>query len=157
MSPELDQWKPGEHNGTFRGNNLAFVTARAAIEHYWTDDAFAQSVQKKGEYIRQRFEAINNQYAHGQFELRGRGMMRGLACDSGERAAAICAAAFERGLIIETSGADDEVVKTLCPLTISDANLRRGLDILEAAFAEACVDMKVDADDSDAQRDAEAA
>ncbi|MEZ5395739.1 MAG: aminotransferase class III-fold pyridoxal phosphate-dependent enzyme [Bryobacterales bacterium] len=31
LKPELDQWKPGEHNGTFRGHNLAFVTAAAAI------------------------------------------------------------------------------------------------------------------------------
>src|SRR5699024_4563060 len=29
---DLDVWKPGEHNGTFRGNNPAFVTATAALE-----------------------------------------------------------------------------------------------------------------------------
>lgn len=42
IKPELDQWKPGEHNGTFRGNNLAFVTAKAAIENYWADDEFSK-------------------------------------------------------------------------------------------------------------------
>lgn len=35
MKPELDQWKPGEHNGTFRGNNPAFITAKAALDNYW--------------------------------------------------------------------------------------------------------------------------
>jgi diaminobutyrate-2-oxoglutarate transaminase len=37
IRPDLDEWMPGEHNGTFRGNNHAFVTAAAAIEHFWKD------------------------------------------------------------------------------------------------------------------------
>ena len=51
FSPELDQWKPGEHNGTFRGNNFAFVTAKAAIDTYWADDSFAKEVQMKARNI----------------------------------------------------------------------------------------------------------
>jgi len=47
MRPELDEWKPGEHNGTFRGNNLAFVTAKVAIETYWKDDAFEKESNVK--------------------------------------------------------------------------------------------------------------
>lgn len=144
MRPELDLWKPGEHNGTFRGNNLAFVTAKAAIEHYWLDDSFAQSVQRKGEYIAQRLAAINSKAASNAFTLRGRGMFRGLACDSGERASAITAACFAEDMIIETSGADGEVIKTLCPLTISDDNLRRGLDILERAMMTHCADLRTE-------------
>ncbi|WP_237067056.1 diaminobutyrate--2-oxoglutarate transaminase [Microbulbifer guangxiensis] len=133
MSPELDQWKPGEHNGTFRGNNLAFVTAKAAIDHYWSDDKFAKEVQRKGEYIEQRMSAIVEKYGEGNMTTRGRGMMRGLNCISGDLAGQITKEAFKHGLVIETSGADDQVVKTLCPLTISDENLKRGLDIVEAA------------------------
>ncbi|MEC9341992.1 MAG: aspartate aminotransferase family protein, partial [Pseudomonadota bacterium] len=37
MRPELDRWQPGEHTGTFRGNNLAFVAATKALE-FWDDD-----------------------------------------------------------------------------------------------------------------------
>ena len=37
FKPELDIWKPGEHNGTFRGHNPAFVTGTAALEHFWQD------------------------------------------------------------------------------------------------------------------------
>src|SRR5262249_58994521 len=48
LKKSMDVWKPGEHNGTFRGNNHAFVTATAAIEHYWSTPAFAESVQAKG-------------------------------------------------------------------------------------------------------------
>jgi diaminobutyrate-2-oxoglutarate transaminase len=51
---DLDCWQPGEHNGTFRGNNLAFVTARAAIDEYWTDDVLARDTVRKGETWRSR-------------------------------------------------------------------------------------------------------
>ena len=65
--------------------------------------------------------------------VKGRGMMRGLDCRSGEVASRICSEAFARGLVIETSGAHDEVVKVLAPLTIDDVELTEGLDILEQA------------------------
>ncbi|MCA0899476.1 diaminobutyrate--2-oxoglutarate transaminase [Microbulbifer agarilyticus] len=136
MKPELDQWKPGEHNGTFRGNNLAFVTATAAINHYWSDDKFAKDVLRKGEYIESRLQAIVDEYGDGNMTTRGRGMFRGLNCVSGELASKITSEAFRNGLVIETSGADDHVVKTLCPLTVSDENLKKALDIIEAAVAK---------------------
>ena len=128
FGPELDQWSPGEHNGTFRGNNHAFVTARTALEKFWATDAFAADVARKGEYLGERLAAIAE--AHG-LSLRGRGMMRGIDVGSGEIAALITTAAFERGLIIETSCAHDEIVKVLAPLIIDDALLAQGLDILE--------------------------
>lgn len=65
-------------------------------------------------------------------------MMRGINCIDGELASKITRRAFENGLIIETSGADDQVVKTLCSLTISDHSLKKGLDILEAAIRDVC-------------------
>ncbi|HEY8570283.1 diaminobutyrate--2-oxoglutarate transaminase [Microbulbifer sp.] len=136
MKPELDQWKPGEHNGTFRGNNLAFVTATAAINHYWSDDKFSKEILRKGDYIEQRLQRIVEKYGDGNMTTRGRGMFRGLNCVSGELADKITSEAFRNGLVIETSGADDHVVKTLCPLTISDDNLKKALDIVEAAVAK---------------------
>lgn len=138
IRPELDQWKPGEHNGTFRGNNLAFVTAKAAIDHYWSDDSFAKEVQAKGRYVSGRLQTIVARYGEGNFTTRGRGMFQGINCVNGEIAARITRKAFAKGLMIETSGADDQVVKFLCPLTISEANLKRGIDIVEQAIAEVC-------------------
>ena len=64
-------------------------------------------------------------------------MMRGIEMADGEIAARICARCFERGLVIETSGASDEVVKVLCPLTIDEAQLQAGLDILAESVAAA--------------------
>jgi diaminobutyrate-2-oxoglutarate transaminase len=138
IKPELDQWKPGEHNGTFRGNNFAFVTARAAIDHYWSDNDFALEIQRKGRFMSERLDAIVARYGEGHFTTRGRGMFQGINCVNGELAGAITRRAFRQGLIIETSGADDHVVKFLCPLVISDENLARGIDIVEQAIRETC-------------------
>jgi diaminobutyrate-2-oxoglutarate transaminase len=138
MKPELDQWKPGEHNGTFRGNNLAFVTAKAAIDHYWSDDNFSREIKRKGKYISERLGSIVSQYGEGNFTTKGRGMFQGIDCVSGELAEKITKLAFKQGLIIETSGADDQIVKLLCPLVITDQNLKKGIDIIESAIREVC-------------------
>lgn len=138
IRPEIDLWKPGEHNGTFRGNNFAFVTAKAAIDHYWSDNTFADSVKRKGNYISQRLNSIVAEYGEGNFSTRGRGMFQGINCVNGELASKITRIAFQQGVMIETSGADDQVIKFLCPLTISDENLKRGINIVESAVKAVC-------------------
>jgi len=132
MKPELDMWQPGEHNGTFRGNNLAFVTARAALETYWQDDRLTENVERKGRLIRGALEEA--MLDDDRCRVRGRGMMQALDCGSGELASRICDLAFGRGLIIEKSGPEGSVVKCLCPLTISDDQLHQGLQILKACI-----------------------
>ena len=131
IKPEHDIWLPAEHNGTFRGNNHAFVTARAALDKFWATDDFAREVAAKAEFLAERLGRIAS--AH-DLSLRGRGMMLGVDAGSGEAAAAVCAICFKQGLIIETSGSHDEVVKVLAPLTIKHAQFRDGLDTLVAAF-----------------------
>ena len=138
MKPELDQWKPGEHNGTFRGNNLAFVTAKTAIDHYWSDDAFANEIHAKGEYIKGELAEIVSQYGEGNFTTKGRGMFQGINCVNGEIASKITKHAFKKGLIIETSGADDQIVKLFCPLTITQENLEKGIAIIKESIKEVC-------------------
>lgn len=130
MKPELDQWKPGEHNGTFRGHNPAFVTATAALDHYWRDNTFATEIKRKAEIITEHFRDIANRYDDYWFHLSGRGMMQGLVCRDGSLADEITSEAFRQKLVIETSGADNHVIKTLCPLTISEEDLVRGLTIV---------------------------
>jgi diaminobutyrate-2-oxoglutarate transaminase len=130
---ELDQWSPGEHNGTFRGNNHAFVTATAALRHFWSNDSFAADVRRRGTLLESRLDKMARE--HG-LTTRGRGMMRGIDVGSGEIASVITAACFARGLIIETSGPHDEIVKVLAPLIIDDAVLSAGLDILETSVRE---------------------
>ena len=126
--PEYDVWSPGEHNGTFRGNNHAFVTATASLKHFWADGAFQSDIARRGDLLAKRLERIAEEH---DLSTRGRGMMRGIDVGSGEAAAAITEACFEQGLIIETSGPHDEIVKVLAPLVIDDALLSAGLDIVE--------------------------
>ncbi len=147
MKPELDQWKPGEHNGTFRGNNLAFITAKAAIEHYWKDDKFSEEIKRKGRYVSSRLESIVNKYGEGNFAIKGRGMFQGINCVNGEIAGKITSKAFEKGLIIETSGADDHIIKFFCPLIISDENLKKGIDIVEESIKEVCAKEEIPEED----------
>lgn len=131
IKPGHDIWEPAEHNGTFRGNNHAFVTATATLNKFWANDGFLDEVAEKARYLAERLGSIAEE--HG-LSTKGRGMMLGIDAGSGENAAAICQACFADGLIIETSGSFDEVVKVLAPLTISMDQLTAGLDVMEGAF-----------------------
>lgn len=132
--PELDLWAPGEHNGTFRGNNPAFVTATAALDHYWADDALHRSTLAKGARINAIFSNLADRFEG--VSTRGRGMVQGLVFDDPGMAVKVCGLAFDEGLLAETSGPSDEVVKLLPPLTITDEELDHGLSILAEATAK---------------------
>ncbi len=137
FKPELDIWEPGAHSGTFRGNNLAFVTAAQAIETYWTDEAFQNNVYAKEVIVRDWLENLAHSYCDSGLSVRGRGLIQGLVTPAGsELASRIARRAFENGLVIETSGANDEVLKVLPALTIPGEQLEHGLEILERATAE---------------------
>ncbi|WP_440713559.1 diaminobutyrate--2-oxoglutarate transaminase [Gordonia sp. FQ] len=134
MKPELDVWAPGEHNGTFRGNNPAFVTATAALNQFWSDDLLTRDVHRKGAMIAEVFEELAT--THDGVSHRGRGMVRGLVFDEPGQAGEVCALAYEAGLLAETSGPEDQVVKLLPPLTIDEDDLDHGLGILADAVAQ---------------------
>ena len=127
VKPHLDQWEPGKHNGTFRGNNLAFVTATAAIEEYWTDDALSLDVRRRAGLVQDALREIASEQGG---KVRGRGLIQGIEFPEKSQASEISRAAFEEGLVIETAGPQDEVLKVLPPLTISDEALKRGLAIV---------------------------
>jgi len=130
LKPEHDVWAPGEHNGTFRGNNAAFVTATAALEHFWTDDALARDVDAKGRRARAGLRSIMEVHPSLFTDVRGRGLILGMEAAHPEIAAQVAAGAYERGLIIETAGAEDEVVKLLPPLVVTEEAIDRAIDVL---------------------------
>lgn len=134
IRPELDVWDPGEHNGTFRGNNHAFVTATAALEHYWTDADLTGQVGAKAEIVTEALVKLADLYGG---EIRGRGLIQGVAFDDPDLAVETSRHAFARGLVVETSGPRDEVLKILPPLTIDLETLREGLEIIEQCTADA--------------------
>lgn len=139
MRPELDQWKPGDHTGTFRGNQLAFLAATAALD-YWRGQELGLRIAGHARSIDAALQsglgALHPAPAH-----RGVGMLWGVdlsAHGGGAAAARVSQACFQKGLIIETCGRGGSVVKLLPPLTIDTPQLEEGLSILICAVHEAC-------------------
>ncbi len=133
MRPELDQWEPGEHNGTFRGHNPAFVTATAALD-FWADKQLERDTERKAAKVSERLKALVRRIPV-QAEARGRGLIQGIEFADAALAAECSKRAFEQGLIIETAGVDDQVLKLLPPLMIPEADLEEGLRIIEAVVS----------------------
>ncbi|MFE7135520.1 diaminobutyrate--2-oxoglutarate transaminase [Streptomyces sp. NPDC057638] len=136
FTPELDIWGPGEHNGTFRGNNPAFVTAAAALDTYWADGEMEKQTLARGEETERALLGITAECDDPGVAFRGRGLVWGLEFPDPERASAVCRRAFELGMLLETSGPRGEVVKLLPPLTVSAGELDQGLRILARAVRE---------------------
>jgi diaminobutyrate-2-oxoglutarate transaminase len=132
LRPELDVWEPGEHNGTFRGPNPAFVTATAAME-FWTGEGLEKQTVAKGDQVEGALEEIATEHSGAVTGMRGRGLAQGIAFAEPSNASEVCAEAFERGLLMETSGPEGEVVKLLPPLTTTSDELAEGLGILTAS------------------------
>lgn len=144
VRPEHDVFGPAEHNGTFRGNTHAFVTARVAIEKFWADDAFQRELAQKSNLITDALGQIA-EMVPGAY-LKGRGLMQGVDVGSGELAGAICRRAFENGLVIETSGNEDQVVKVLAPITTPVETFREGFAILRGAVEDVMAPAKMAAE-----------
>lgn len=142
MKPELDIWEPGEHNGTFRGNQLAFVAAKKGLEfmlHYHIEE----ETERKGSVVR---EFLENEIAplDTRLSYRGMGLIWGIdfsGLPNNRFCVEVQKECFENGLVIESSGRCDSVLKILPPLTITDEELRRGLEILKSAIDKSLVAM----------------
>ncbi len=142
MRPELDQWEPGEHNGTFRGNNPAFVTGTTALRTYWADDTLEKNVRARSAQLREALGRIAS-LAEGA-TVRGRGLLSGVAFPDIDVAGQIAAAAFQRGVLVETSGPDSEALKIMPPLNITEEELAEGLDALVEAARDVLGSVTVD-------------
>ena len=140
MKPELDQWKPGEHTGTFRGNNLAFVASTQLLS-YWDNGDFSDAIRYREGVLKEKLEEITNKYKDLGVEMRGRGLIYGLYFPQQGLSGAVTEEAFERGLVIERAGAKNDVIKFLPPLVIEEELLRQGVDIIDESIA-ACLEKR---------------
>jgi len=132
IKPEFDLWKPAGHTGTFRGNNIAFGAATAALEVYWARPDFQSEVAARVKTVADGLDAIVARNPE-VLTTRGRGLLRGLVGPDWGFAGATARECFRNGLIIETSGAHDEVLKLLPAITGDDDALRQGLEIIADA------------------------
>ena len=134
FKPELDLWQPGEHNGTFRGNQLAIVAAKAAAEYYNQHDLDSSTAAKSviiKEFLEKEIAPLSD-----NLEIRGIGFIWGIDCHDEALAKQISRNAFKRGLIVERAGRKNEVVKIMPPLIIDEETLKKGLGILKDVIAE---------------------
>ena len=136
VKPEYDVLLPGEHNGTFRGFQLAFVAGKAAIEYMLEHDLESETV-RKGKIV-EEFLASRLRLIDPALTFRGIGLMWGIdmgayPCGTTQKIRKAC---FEHGLILELSGRDDTVIKIMPPLVVYDEQLLAGLDILMKVLAE---------------------
>ncbi|MES1953209.1 diaminobutyrate--2-oxoglutarate aminotransferase [Salinisphaera hydrothermalis EPR70] len=137
MRPEIDVWDAGEHTGTFRGNNHAFVTGATALEKFWRDDQLTRHVDEQGERIRTRLQEIIDKHDGFDGEVRGRGFFIGLDCAEPDHGNAVIKQCFERGLIMETTGPGDRVIKVMPPLISTAEDIDEGLAIMDEAIGAA--------------------
>jgi diaminobutyrate-2-oxoglutarate transaminase len=139
----LDVWDPGAHIGTFRGNQLAFAAGAAAVQIFRRDDVLG-NVRRRGEQIAKRLAVLKgNPWV---YEVRGLGLMWGVELadpldgqPAGALAHAVQARALRGGLIVELGGRDDDVVRVLPPLNVTEDVLDVACSILLDAIDECCV------------------
>ncbi len=131
---ELDLWNPGEHNGTFRGHQLAMVASKASLEVFLNDHV--EEMAKKRESIIQEFlEDIKKEYPN--YLIRGIGCIFGIDVQDGDLSKKIVQNCFKNGLILERAGRKDSVVKIMPSLIIEEDLLKKGLTILKESIKEA--------------------
>jgi len=135
IRPDLDVWEPGEHNGTFRGNNPAFVTATAALD-YWRDDRLTRDVEDKAAVLRAALEALAERHAGLVARVKGIGLIQGIEMSEPRLAGRVSRAAFEQGLLMETAGPEGSVLKAMPPLTIDEVAFKEGLERLASAVEQ---------------------
>jgi len=133
IRPECDVWNPGEHNGTFRGHNLAFVAGAAALE-FWQDPDFLAEVQTLARTLETELSRIVEEFGNFGVCMVGRGTLRGLRIAEPEAAASIQAAAFRAKLIFERCGARDSTLKFLLPINTPIHLVQEAMGILAEAF-----------------------
>jgi 4-aminobutyrate aminotransferase / (S)-3-amino-2-methylpropionate transaminase / 5-aminovalerate transaminase len=134
----MDACLPGTLGGTYGGNPLSCAASLAVIDIMQRDN-LPQRAAQMGELIQARFRQIQSKCALVA-DVRGRGMMQAMEfCferdplrPAGDLVKAIMAGCYEQGLLIINAGSAGNVIRTLPPLMISEADLILALDILES-------------------------
>jgi 4-aminobutyrate aminotransferase/(S)-3-amino-2-methylpropionate transaminase len=132
----------GGLGGTYSGNPLSCSAALAVLDIFLKDGLLTRSVEL-GEILRKRFLALQERHELIG-EVRGKGPMLALELvrdretkePAGDEAKKLTKLCFEKGLVLLSCGNHGNVIRILMPLVITNAQLERGLVILEESFSE---------------------
>lgn len=136
FKPELDIWEPGQHTGTFRGNQLSLVAGKAGLEIF-VEQQVDKEVQRKARlvenFLRDEIVTLDSRISY-----RGIGLLWGVDFSGfgKDMTKPLIAACFKNGLIAERVGRDNNVLKLMPPLVIPDEQLLAGLQILKKSILE---------------------
>jgi 4-aminobutyrate aminotransferase len=136
----MDRWESGSHGSTFGGNPVSCAAVVATLEVIEREGLLARAEQI-GEVVTAEVRGWQ-ETGHGPSDLRGRGAMIGLEFmdeqggPDSERVSQIRLQALEQGLVLLSCGIDDNVIRLLPPLTVSDSELAQGMEILQTAVLE---------------------
>lgn len=122
--------KVGDHGTTFGGNPMACRVAHHMVSRL-SEPELARQVLARSEVFRERFRGLQAKFPDLIMETRGKGLI--LALQLTEDPTPILKAARERGLLIITAGTN--TLRFVPSLTVSEAEINEGLDILEEAIA----------------------
>ena len=135
LKPEHDIWTPAEHNGTFRGNQMAFVGAKAALEY--REEHRLEEKTLKDEALVRKFVTERLLPMDKNLQYRGKGLIHGVdfgRVEIEDAAGLVGKECFLNGLVIERAGRGDCVLKIMPALTIEEDELIKGLEIIEEAM-----------------------
>jgi diaminobutyrate-2-oxoglutarate transaminase len=144
---KYDQWKPGAHAGTFRGNQIALVSGAATLEFIRREHVL-EHVREVGEFLRQGLLELEDSFSCIG-DVRGRGLMLGMELiepnatpdalghppAAGVLACAVKKACLDEGLIIESGGRQGAVLRFLAPLVITRDEVREIVERLGRALS----------------------
>ena len=139
----MDAINPGTIGGTYAGNPVCAAASLATILYMEAIDINAHGV-RVGTQVRERFEQWQKRFPERIGDVRGLGAMLAfevvkngdLAQPDADFTKKIIQYCNANGLIVISSGVNGNCIRTLSPLVISDADLQRGLDIIESALAQ---------------------
>jgi diaminobutyrate-2-oxoglutarate transaminase len=140
LDGKYDCLMPGQHSGTFRGNNLALATGTCAI-NIWIRDSLSTQVTRKASLVQKYLKDLASDFPRVIRDVRGIGLVWGIEFQRPQYAKKCVSESFSKGLLIERCGKVGEVVKLLPPLTIEKKYLRQGLALLRESVDN--VDLKL--------------
>ena len=127
-----DIWPRGSHGSTFGGNPVACAAALATLDVIEDEGLCARSAML-GERARESLAHAAAE-APDVVEVRGLGLMIGIEMVDGAAASRVQDACLDRGVLVLTCGPNDNVLRIIPPLTISDEDLDHGVEVLGAAL-----------------------
>ena len=135
LKRELDIFKPGEHNGTFRGCQLSMVAALAALE-MTVEQNIPNIVKQKEKIVDEYLQKEIKPLLKENMQIRGIGLSWGIEFNNGKLAREVLDKCFEKNLIIELAGSNDSVLKIMPSLLIEEELLLKGLEIIKQSIKE---------------------